>query len=181
MRIAIVIMMAACASHPPREGVVTADPLCSLVDGHLDSWHGLERISHDRVPACFGAHRSQSTVGFDVALLFADEYERGRVLWVPNPGTVELIEIERDPAMVMTWTASLPSPEATHVYTESERAWARLDCAVLEERIWASRGLSVAIGRDAANAPCAARVRAFERTTVSRYLQDFVHFEPKGG
>lgn len=160
------------------------DAICSLVDGRLDAWHGLDAIERDRVPACLGPRGAESTRRFRFALLMADEHHPAaggiaRVFWAANGGKVQLVEIERDPATVARWVTALGAPESTHVYAASERRAAQMSCAAIEESIWGPRGLAVAIGRDASGAACAARVRGFVPSTPERYVDAWVRFTPE--
>jgi hypothetical protein len=91
-----------------------------------------------------------------------------------------LVEVELPTAEeVVHWTAPLGAPDAKHVYSNEERAIAHLESTVIEESIWAARGLAVAIGRDSSGTMRMARIRGFAPVTVERYLAELVRFDPE--
>lgn len=166
-----------------QEGIVDPQSLCSLAAGEVGPWRGLA-LDHDHLPECLGPVVHGGTRRFPVATLASETHRppSGRaavdVYWWINGGRVALVDVHlTTPSDAGPLFVELGSPEITFQYPdEVRRAWGLRAPAggSLEEAIYASRGLSLVLARDASGHATVLRLRGFASMPAKRYVGDYL-------
>jgi hypothetical protein len=157
--------------------------LCRLADGEVRHWRGLA-LDHDQLPECLGPLVHKGTRRFAPAILASATHRpsSGRaeidVYWWINGGRLDLVDVRfTTPLGAVPILRELGDPETTFHYTdEVRRAWDLHPPAggALEEAIYASRGLSLVLARDASGHVNALRLRGFRPMPAKRYVTDYL-------
>ena len=157
--------------------------LCRLADGEIEHWRGLA-LDHDQLPECLGPVVRKGTRRFAPAILASETHRpsSGRaevdVYWWINGGRVDLVDVGfTTPLAAVPLLRELGEPETTFHYSdEVRRAWNLPSPAggSLEEAIYASRGLSLVLARDASDHVDVLRLRGFRPMPAKRYVTDYL-------
>jgi len=185
-----VLVLAGCAGSRGRQGG-TVDPqaLCHLAGGCAEGWTGLGPIRRDALPECLGVPVHEESRRYGLAYLVSEVFRpksgwgEVRVGWYRNGGNVELVEVTpTQPPEAAGFLAALGQPERVEPYSDYDLEVAGLVAPPgrrVEEAIFAARGLSLVVERDAGGAAQLRRLRAFAPMPVDRYVDDYVHIEPE--
>lgn len=157
--------------------------LCRLAEGKVGQWRGLA-LDHDQLPECLGPVVQKGTRRFAPAILASETHRPSSgsseidVYWWINGGRVDLVDVRfTTPLAAAPILRELGEPETTFPYTdEARRAW-NLHPPVgeaLEEAIYASRGVSLVLARDASGQVNMLRLRGFRPMPAKRYVTDYL-------
>jgi len=165
--------------------VSAVDPqsLCRLAEGEVGHWRGLA-LDHDQLPECLGPVVHTGTRRFAPAILASETHRpsSGRaevdVYWWINGGRVDLVDVSfTTPPGAEPLLRELGEPETTFPYSDEVRRALKLPSPAggsLEEAIYASRGLSLVLARDASGHANVLRLRGFRPMPAKRYVADFL-------
>ncbi len=187
---ALLVAVAGCGG-PQRRVDAGVEPraICDLIEGNVGGWSGLGTLDHDDLPDCLGSVQAKGIRHFKLATLGSDTYRSPRALgevridWWMNGNGVVLVEVGPFPPLAAApLQAGLGPADATFRYGEEELAYWNLDAppgGVLIELVYAARGLSILVARDASGAANAIRLRGFTAMPAERYVDDYVRLHPE--
>ena len=160
-----------------------SESICSLVEGRVRDWHGLQPFAIEDAPSCAGDQTASDWLkfkrGYASYRIFRRSPDEPEVWLFSFDGTrVDLVELFSPPASFASdeTLAILGQPELIGDYPGAAQIQRPLRQAgeELRESIYGRRGLALLLGYAPDKATRPVRVRGFESMPAQQYYERFV-------